>query len=152
MKNQITRWNPFREMEQVQDRLSSLWNWEPFRLNGPAEEALAVNEWSPRVDIVEAEREFIVKVELPEMKREDVKVNVEDHLLTITGERKLEQEEKNQKFHRIERQYGSFARSFTLPATATGDKVTAEFKDGLLRVHVPKDAKTAAKTVEIKAS
>lgn len=152
MNTQITRWNPAKEMEQIQNRLASLWNWEPLRINGGMEEALTVSEWSPRVDIIEDEREFVVKAELPEMKREDVKVTVEDGVLTITGERKQEKEEKNKKYHRIEREYGSFVRSFTLPANASGDKVTADFKDGLLKVHLPKDTKTAAKAIEIKAT
>lgn len=152
MKTQITRWNPAKEMEQFQNRLASLWNWEPLRLNGGLEEALTVSEWSPRVDIVEDEKEFLVQAELPEMKREDVKVTVEDGVLTLSGERKQEKEEKNKKYHRIEREYGSFARSFTLPAGASGEKVSADFKDGLLKIHLPKDAKAAAKSVEIKVN
>ena len=152
MKTQITRWNPAKEMEQFHNRLASLWNWEPLRVNGGLEEALTVAEWSPRVDIVEDEKEFVVQAELPEMKREDVKVTVADGVLTISGERQQEKEEKNKKYHRIEREYGSFVRSFTLPAGASGDKVSADFKDGLLKVHLPKDAKAAAKSVEIKVT
>jgi HSP20 family protein len=148
MKTQITRWNPLREMDQLQERMNSLWNGRLFPFNG--EETVSLPEWTPAVDIVEDEREFLVKAELPEMKREDIKVTVEDRVLTITGERKQEKEEKNKRFHRVERSYGSFSRSFTLPATA-GDKVTAEFKDGLLRVHLPKDGKPAGRTVEIKS-
>jgi HSP20 family protein len=152
MNTQITRWNPFKEMEQMQSRLASLWSHDPLRVNGGLEEALTVTEWNPRVDIVEDDREFLVKVELPEMKREEVKVTVEDGVLSISGERKLEKEEKNKKYHRVEREYGSFVRSFTLPANASGDKVTAEFKDGLLKVHLPKDAKAAPKAIEIKGA
>lgn len=152
MKTQITRWNPAKEMEQFQNRLASLWNWEPLRFNGGLGEALTVAEWSPRVDIVEDEKEFVVKAELPEMKREEVKVTVEDGVLSISGERKQEKEEKNKRFHRIERDYGSFVRRFTLPAGASGDKVSADFKDGLLQVHLPKDAKAPAKSVEIKVN
>lgn len=150
MNTQITRWNPIKEMEQFQNRLASLWNWEPLRVNG--EQSLAVSQWNPAVDIIEDEHEFVVKTELPEMKREDVKVTVENGVLTISGERKMEKEEKNKKYHRVERAYGSFVRSFSLPAAANGDKVTADFKDGLLKVHVPKDAKAAPKAIEIKAA
>lgn len=150
MNTQITRWNPIKEMEQFQNRLASLWNWEPLRVNG--EQSLAVSQWNPAVDIIEDEHEFVVKTELPEMKREDVKVTVENGVLTISGERKMEKEEKNKKYHRVERAYGSFVRSFSLPAAANGDKVTADFKDGLLKVHVPKDAKAAPKPIEIKAA
>ena len=151
MNTQIVRWNPLKEMEQMQNRLASLWNWEPVRFNGDVDQALTVSDWSPRVDIFEDDKEFIVKAELPEMKREDVKVSVEDNVLTISGERKHEKEEKTKKYHRLEREYGSFFRSFTLPPTASGEKVTADFKDGMLKIHLPKDAKAAAKAIEIKA-
>ena len=111
---------------------------------------MVVSEWSPRVDITEDDRELLVKAELPEMKKDDVKVTVEDGMLTISGERKQEKEEKGKKYHRVEREYGSFMRCFTLPDAVVADQVTAEFKDGLLAVHLPKDVKAAAKPVEIK--
>lgn len=149
---QVTRWNPFREMEQMQNRLASLWNWDPARANGGKEENLIVAEWSPRVDIVEDDKEIVVKAELPDLKREDVKVTVDEGILTISGERKLEKEEKNKRYHRIESEYGSFMRSFTLPAAILADKVTADFKDGMLKVHLPKDTRAATKAVEIKVS
>ena len=154
MNTQITRWNPIKEMEQMQRRMSSLWNWEPFRITADGqEEALTVADWSPRVDIVENEKEFIIKAELPDMKREDVKVTVDEDVLTLSGERRQEKEEKNQRYHRVECEYGSFSRSFTLPPGTVGEKVMAEFKDGILRVHLPKDAKAAAsRTIDVKVS
>ena len=153
MNTQITRWNPFKEMDQMQKRLSSLWNGEPFRVNNGHEETLTVAEWSPNVDIVEDDKEFLIKAELPDMKREDVKITVDDNVLTLAGERRQEKEEKNKRYHRIECEYGSFERSFTLPPGTVGEKVSAEFKDGILRVHLPKDTKAAAaKSVEIKVS
>jgi HSP20 family protein len=152
MNTQLTRWNPFKEMEQMQNRLASLWNLEPFRPSAGKEETLTVAEWSPRVDIVEDEKEIIVKAELPEMKKEDVKVTVEQGVLSISGERKHEKEEKNKKYHRVECEYGSFLRSFTLPAGVSGEKVSADFKDGVLKVHLPKEAKAASKAVEIKVA
>jgi HSP20 family protein len=151
MNMQLTRWNPFKELEDLQNRFASTLGLEPFRQNGK-EETLTVAEWSPRVDITEDDKEFLIKAELPEMKREDVKVTVDDGVLAITGERKMEKEEKNRKYHRIEREYGTFLRSFTLPAGTAGDKVAADFKDGILKVHLPKEAKAAAKTVEVKAA
>ena len=151
MNTQITRWNPLREMEQVRNRLGSLWNWDPLHVKNE-KETLTVAEWTPPVDIVEDEKEILVKVELPEMKREDVKVVVEDGVLTISGERRMEKEEKNKRYHRIESEYGSFLRSFTLPVATLGDNVSADFKDGILKVHLPKDTKAAAKAVEIKIS
>jgi HSP20 family protein len=151
MNTQITRWNPFREMEQMQNRLGSMWNWDPFHSKGE-KEMLTIAEWSPHVDIVEDEKEILVKVELPEMKREDVKVVVDDGVLTISGERRMEKDEKNKHYHRIESEYGSFLRSFTLPAGTLGEKVSADFKDGMLKVHLPKDVKAASKGVEIKVT
>ena len=152
MNTQITRWNPFKEMEQLQNRLAGLWSLDPFRANGGKEETLTVADWSPRVDIIENENEYVIKAELPEMKKEDVKVTVEEGVLTLSGERRLEKEEKNKKYHRIESEYGSFVRSFSLPPETTGQKVAADFKDGVLKIHLPKDAKAAAKAVEIKVN
>jgi len=111
-----------------------------------------VAEWAPRVDISEDDKEWLVKADLPEMKKEDVKVTVENGVLTITGERKFEKEEKNKKFHRIERSYGNFYRSFTLPDGADPDKVSAGFKDGVLNVHLPKSEKAKPKAVEVKVA
>ena len=150
MNTQLTRWNPFREMDEIQNRMASLLNWENTRANAGKEETLTVSEWSPRVDIVEDENAYMIKAELPEMKREDVKVTVEEGVLTVSGERRLEKEEKNKKFHRIEREYGSFTRSFTLPPGTSGEKVSAEFKEGVLKIRLPKDAKAPSKAVEIK--
>jgi HSP20 family protein len=153
MNTQITRWNPWKDMEQLQSRLNSLWNWEPLGLAAGKEETLTVSEWMPRVDIVEDEREFLVKAELPEMRREDVKVTVEEGVLTITGERKLEKEERGRRYHRVESEHGTFLRSFTLPAAVLADKVAADFKDGVLKVHLPKDIKAESrKAIEIKVA
>lgn len=113
---------------------------------------MTVTEWAPSVDIVEDDKEWLVKADLPEVKKEDVRVTVEDGVLTITGERKFEKEEKDKKYHRIERSYGNFLRSFALPDAADGSKVNAEFKDGVLKVHLPKSEKTKPKTVEVKVS
>jgi HSP20 family protein len=151
MNTHITRWNPVREMEQMQNRLASLWNWDPLRTNGGMGESITNAEWNPRVDIVEDDKEIIVKAELPEMKKEDVKVTVDQGVLTISGERRLEKEENGKKYHRVEREYGSFARSFTLPSAVINDRVSADFREGVLKVHLPKDTKAQTKTIDIKA-
>lgn len=152
MNTQLTRWNPFREMDEIQHRMASLFDWERENMRGnrDQEEKLILADWSPRVDIVEDEGGYVIKAELPEMKKEDVKVTVEDGILTVAGERKLEKEEKNRKFHRIEREYGSFIRSFALPPGTSGEKVAAEFKEGVLKIRLPKDTKAPGKAVEIK--
>jgi HSP20 family protein len=152
MNAQITQWHPIRELEDLQQRLASAWNLSSLR-SPSQEESLTVAQWTPRVDISEDDKEFVIKAELPEMKKEDVKVTLEDGTLTISGERKLEKEEKNQTYHRIEREYGTFFRSFLLPIGVSGDNVSADFKDGVLKIRLPKDAKSAsAKTIEIKTA
>ena len=112
----------------------------------------SVAEWSPLVDITEDEKEYLIKAELPEVKREDVKLTVQDNVLAISGERRYEKEEKNKKYHRVERAYGNFLRSFTLPEDADGSKVSAEYKDGVLKVHLPKSEKATPKSIEVKVS
>jgi HSP20 family protein len=146
--NALTKWNPFRELEDIQSRLSSLFGRTPLR--GFGEEAMTVSEWTPLVDIAEDDKEYLIKVELPEVKKEDVKVSVEGGVLTITGERKFEKEEKDKKYHRVERAYGSFMRSFTLPEGAPGDKVSADFKDGVLKVHLAKSPEAKPKSINVK--
>lgn len=149
--NALTPWNPFKEMEDLQSRLAKVFGLAPPRTNG-AEELMTVAEWTPSVDITEDDKEWLVKADLPEMKKEEVKVTVENGVLTISGERKLEKEEKNKKYHRIERSYGAFVRSFSVPDGTDSEKVNAEFKDGVLKVHLPKSEKAKPKALEIKVA
>jgi len=141
--NALTRWSPFREMEDMQRRMSSLFDWSPFRRSNltAEDENITVPEWAPLVDIAEDGKEYLIKVELPEVQKDDVKVTVESGTLTISGERKAEKEEKGRKFHRVERYYGAEA----------GD-VKAEFKDGVLRVHLAKSEKARPKQIEVKVN
>ncbi|MBI3356389.1 MAG: Hsp20/alpha crystallin family protein [Nitrospirae bacterium] len=148
----MMRWNPFKEMEEMEKRLSSFFGRVPVGTNGDKNEAITVAEWSPLVDISEDDKEYLIKAEIPEMKKEDIKLNIHDDVLTITGERKYEKEEKNKKYHRVERAYGSFMRSFTLPEDADGSKVGAEYKDGVLKVHLPKSEKAKPKAIEVKVA
>jgi len=138
----------FREMEEMSDRLNRLFGtWT--RPLGTKDEPLTVSDWTPSVDIQETENEYLVKAELPEIKREDVKVTVENGVLTLQGERKQEKEEKGKKFHRIERSYGSFVRSFRLPDDVDESAVKAEFKDGMLNVTLPKSAQAKTKSTNV---
>lgn len=148
----ITRWDPFRELDELQNRISTLFGRAPVRKEGDKQEALRVAEWAPLVDITEDDKEYTIKAELPDVKKDEIKISVQNDVLSITGERKYEKEEKNKKYHRVERAYGSFSRSFTVPEDADGDRVSAEFKDGLLQVHLPKSEKVKPKTVEVKVS
>jgi HSP20 family protein len=143
-------WDPIREMEEMQSRVASLFGRRlPLKKDG-GEEELTLTEWIPAVDIAEDDKEYTIKVELPGVNKEDVRVSVEGGVLSISGERKTEKEEKNKKYHRIERTYGSFARSFTLPEGTASDRVGAEFKDGVLKVHLPKDEKAKPKAIDVK--
>lgn len=147
----IVRWNPLREMEEMQSRMAALFGPDPLRIIDPnREEKLSAADWIPPVDITEDEKEFLIKADLPEMKKEDVKVTFEEGILTITGERRTEKEEKNRKYHRIEREHGRFFRSFTLPENADAAKIAAEFKEGVLLLRVPKTEKARAKVMEVK--
>jgi HSP20 family protein len=140
----------FREMEEMSERLNRMFGtWT--RPNG-GKESLTVVDWTPSVDIQETDNEYIVKAELPEVKKEDVKVTVENGILALQGERKQEKEEKGKKFHRIERSYGSFLRTFTVPLDTDETKVAADFKDGILRVHLPKTEKPRPKAIEVKVA
>ena len=145
----LTRWNPMKEIEELENRIGSWFDRPPSRGNG-GKEAMTVAEWAPLVDITEDDKEYLIKADLPEVKKEDLKVTMHDDVLTVSGDRKYEKEEKGKKYHRVERAYGSFVRSFTLPENAEESKVRAEFKDGVLNVHLPKSEQAKAKTHEVK--
>jgi HSP20 family protein len=149
MINTLTRWEPLRELEDLQNRLSTVFSRAPVR-RGNGHEEITLADWSPLADITEDDKEYLIRAELPDLKREDVKVTVENGVLTISGERKMEKEEKGKKYHRVERAYGSFARSFTLPEDSAAEKIQAEFKDGILTVHLPKNEKARPKQIEVK--
>src|SRR5712671_1718377 len=139
--NTSTNWNQLRQLEALQHGLGSLFSRPPAQWAEGQEEPMAVAEWAPLVDISEDDKEYLIKAELPEVKKENVKVTAEEGTLTITGERKFEKEEKGKRYHRVERAYGSFGRSFSFPDDASPGKVTADFKDGVLTVHLAKDEK-----------
>src|SRR5213596_3113554 len=149
--NALTRWDPFKEMDDLQRRLGSIFGLAPQRA-GTGKEDMTVAQWLPLVDITEDDKEYLIKAEVPEVKKDEVKVTVENGVLTLSGERKFEKEEKNKRYHRVERAYGSFTRSFTFPDDASPGKVSAEFKDGVLTVHLAKVAKAKPQQVEINAS
>ncbi|HUN25766.1 MAG TPA: Hsp20/alpha crystallin family protein [Steroidobacteraceae bacterium] len=142
----LIRWEPFGTMDELLGRMPPLMRGWP-RLTG---DGGSVAAWSPSVDISETDGEFLIKAELPAVKKEDVHVTFDDGMLTISGERKQEKEEKNEKFHRVERIYGSFARSFSLPEAIDPAAIRAETVDGVLTVHVPKTKTAAKKPTEIK--
>ena len=150
--SKITRWNPMRELEDMQHRFENILGRSPLQMRENGEESLTAAEWTPPVDVAEDEKEYVIKAELPEVKKEDVKVSVENGLLSISGERKFEKEEKNKKYHRVERAYGFFSRSFSLPDAVDADQVKADFKEGMLTIHVPKSERARPKQIEVKVS
>ena len=146
----MSSWDPFRDLETTRGRLAGLFGPLSRLRDFEKDEALTAAEWAPLVDIVEDDQEYLIKAELPEVRKEDIKVTVAEDVLTIAGERLMMKEEKSRKCRRIERAYGSFARSFALPDDVDPGKLVAEFKDGLLKVRLPKSAKMTARAVDVK--
>jgi HSP20 family protein len=145
----LIRWDPFRELEGIQTRLNRIFGDPPTR---SIDDDRFFANWVPPVDIQETEKEYVVKADLPDVKKEDVKVEIDEDVLTVEGERKQENEEKNKRFHRTERTYGKFVRRFTLPTQVDGTAVKAEFKDGVLNVHLPKAEAARPKAIEVKVA
>jgi HSP20 family protein len=145
----LTLWKPLRELEEMSDRLNRLFTRQAF-LGFNGKEMMTVADWIPSVDIGEDEGGFEVQAELPGIKREDVKVTLENGVLTLQGERKQDQEEKGRKILRTERSYGRFLRRFTLPDSVDESQVKAEFKDGILALHLPKTEKAKPRAIEVR--
>jgi len=149
--NKVITWNPLREMDEAQNRFNPFFlAGFPNRMGSGEIHSLTVADWSPEVDISQDDHEYLLKADLPEMKKDDVRVTVEDGVLSVSGERKSVKEDQKKKFHRIERSIGTFRRSFTLPEDADSTKVTAEFRDGVLKVHLPTTPIARSKAIEVK--
>lgn len=147
----LVRWDPLRELEDMSERLNRMFA-RPTSTRQNGKEALTVADWIPQVDISEADQEYVITAELPGLRKEDVKITLEDGVLTVQGERKHEKEEKGTRYHRVERSYGSFVRSFTLPDVIEETNVAAEFKDGVLSIRLPKSEKAKPKAIEVKVA
>lgn len=146
----LVRWQPFEDVERTMNRMLGVGTWRLPRL-------LAAEggeyEWQPTSNITETEKEYLVRAELPGVRKEDVKITIENGTLTLSGERKFEKETKGEKVHRIESFHGTFARSFALPADVDEKQIKAETKDGVLTVRLPKSAVApSAKPIEVKVS
>jgi HSP20 family protein len=147
----LIKWDPFMELEDVSSRLNRIFGRTPARTES-GNEMLTVADWMPSVDISETDDAYLIKGEIPGVKKEDVKVTIQDGMLTIQGERKQEKEDKGKRFHRVECSYGSFVRSFRVPDDADESAVKAEFKDGMLNVSLPKSAKAKPKSINVSVS
>jgi HSP20 family protein len=146
----IVRWEPFRDLVSLQERMNRLFD-ESFRgINRTSgEEDWVGGAWAPAVDIYEQNGNIVLKAELPGIDPKDVDVKVENNILTLRGERKLDNEVKRENYHRVERAYGTFTRSFTLPNVVDTEKIKAEYKDGLLRMTLPKKDEARPKQISI---
>ena len=149
----LVKWNPARELLNIEREFNKLFNtfnqrfgFDDSTMNEELENAV----WSPLTDISENKDQYILKLDLPGVSKENLKLNFHDGELIISGERKQEKEDKDSKYHRIERTYGKYYRSFTLPQTIQADKINAEFKDGQLTITVPKSEEAKPKELEIK--
>jgi HSP20 family protein len=143
--NHMIRWNRFRNTQNLQEQVNRL-----FESSFPAKgEASALTTWAPAVDIYETENELVIKADLPDVNEQELDVRVENNTLTIGGERKFEDQVKEENYLRVERSYGSFSRSFSLPTTLNTEAIKAEYKNGVLTVELPKRAESKPKQVKI---
>ena len=141
----LTRWEPFREFATLQDRMNRLFR-ESFE---GQEQSLTTSSFAPAVDVYEDEHNITLKVEVPGIDEKDIDVRLENNVLTVHGERKLEKEEKEENYRRVERQYGSFTRTFTLPNTVDTEKVAADYDKGVLKITLAKKAEAKPKQIKV---
>ena len=142
----LTRWDPFREFTTLQDRMNRLFqdSFSPGR-----DEALSTSSFAPAVDVYEDEHKITLKIEVPGIDEKDIDIRVENNVLTVTGERKFEKEEKEENYRRVERHYGSFTRSFTLPNTVDAENISADYDRGVLKVQLAKKAEAKPKQIKV---
>ncbi len=143
----ITHWDPFRELAGLQNRVNTL--FQDFNRGQGEEALLAGGNFVPAADIYEDEHQIVLKLEVPGIDQKDVDIRLENNTLTVRGERKFEKEEKEENFHRIERRYGSFTRSFTLPNTVDSENINADYADGVLRITLAKKAEAKPKQIKV---
>jgi HSP20 family protein len=143
----LTRWDPLRDLATMQNRINRFVR-ESYSPEGP-EEALTTTSFAPPVDIYEDEHTIAVKMEVPGIDEKDIDVRIENNTLTVHGERKIEKEEKEENFRRVERQYGSFTRSFTLPSSVDTGQVNANYDKGVLKISLAKKAEAKPKQIKV---
>jgi HSP20 family protein len=144
----LVKWSPWREMPALQNRFNRLFD-DPFFRVGQMDDDAGMGLWNPVVDLYEKDGHFMIKAELPGVDKKDIKIDLQDRLLTLSGERTYDNEVKEENYYRRERSYGKFQRAFTLPADVDSDKIKAEFKDGVLQIEVPKPEEKKAKQVTV---
>src|SRR3989338_1663703 len=145
----IVRWNPLDDILSLQRRMNKIFEDNFLGKKSSDDEELSLGLWSPAVDIYETESDIVLKAELPEIDQKDIHINIENNVLTLKGERKLEKETKEENYHRIERSYGSFSRSFNFPNAVEVEKIKAQYKDGVLKINMPKKAEKKTKKIDV---
>jgi len=145
----VARWDPFKTLSAFQGQMNRLFE---DALHGGRSGESALTNWSPAVDIYETAEELVVKADLPEVQEKDLDIRLEDNTLTIRGERKFEQTVSEDNYLRVERTYGSFSRSFSLPSTVKAEAITAEYRNGVLTVHLPKREESKPKQIKVSVS
>jgi HSP20 family protein len=143
----LKRVDPFQELMGIQDRMNQLFR---SSFSGYGDESIASGAWAPAVDIYETPQAIEMTFEIPGVDQKDIKVNFENNLLTVSGERRLEHDDRREGYHRVERSYGTFHRSFTLPPTIDPNRINAVFENGLLRLTLPKRPETQPRAIEVK--
>ena len=144
----ITRWDPFRDLGILQERMNRV--FEDAAVRGwKNDEPSATTSWSPAVDIYETDSEIMVQAELPGIDRKDIALQLENNVLTLKGDRRFEKETNHENYHRIERSYGGFSRAFTIPTIVDEDKIRADYRDGILKIALPKKEQVKAKQIKI---
>ncbi|MBM2828268.1 MAG: Heat shock protein Hsp20 [Actinobacteria bacterium] len=141
-------WDPLRDLSSIQEKMNQLFE-DTFSRTRGRDEALGKGMWTPAVDIFETEEAVVVKAEIPGVERDQIAVGIKDGILTLHGERKFEKEVKEENYHRIERAYGTFHRSFSLPSSVEQDKISAKFKEGVLEVTLPKKERAKPKQIKV---
>ena len=144
----LTRWEPFREFSTLQDRMNRLFR-ESFSNEAGRDDSLTASSFSPAVDVYEDEHNITLKIEVPGIDEKDIDVRIENNTLVVHGERKIEKEEKEENYRRVERQYGGFTRTFTLPNTVETDNVSASYDKGVLKIKLAKKAEAKPKQIKV---
>ncbi len=147
MAAEITRWRPFRELDRMRKEMDRL--WDSFLEEGRSRRGELTGEWVPALDLSELEDRYVVKAEIPGVDPKKIDISLSDGVLTIKGEKSQEKEKKEENYHFVERSYGSFMRSVRLPAQIQGDKITASYKDGVLKIDLPKSEEAKSKEIRI---
>src|SRR3982075_4590283 len=144
----LTRWEPFREFSTLQDRMNRLFR-ESYNNEAGRDDSLTTSSFAPAVDVYEDEHSVTLKIEVPGIDEKDIDVRIENNTLVVHGERKIEKEEKEENYRRVERQYGSFTRTFTVPSTVDAEKVEANYDKGVLKVRLVKKAEAKPKQIKV---